>query len=83
MVPLLVSYYILYRLKLYLISKNSLSDITNLGYELVKQNDDDKNVANYTLRFKIQNGLFPVGPNQRMIVTGITTTQFHTIGGKP
>lgn len=52
MVPLLVSYYILYRLKLYLISKNSLSDITNLGYELVKQNDD-KNVANYTLRFKI------------------------------
>lgn len=53
MVPLLVSYYILYRLKLYLISKNSLSDITNLGYELVKQNDDDKNVANYTLRFKI------------------------------
>lgn len=31
----------------------------------------------YFVRFKIQNDLSPINPNQRMIILGITATQFY------
>lgn len=57
-------------------------NITNLGYQIFKEKEDDKKWQNYFVRFKIQHGLSPVSPNQRIAITGTTATQFHTLGEK-
>lgn len=51
---------------------------TLLSYQIFKQNKHDKKWQN--LRVKIQNGLSPSSPKQRMPNTETTATQFHTTG---
>lgn len=36
----------------------------------------------YFVRFKIQNDLSAINPNQRMLILGITATQFYAIEKK-